>query len=257
MKHYCKKSAYGETKKFRPLLLTAIVCTVMYIFTQLILTPIYTLILSNKVYQSTVLPYILKLILSFAEILTFGICFSIVIYTAVIHKARTATAVCGIYIAASVIRRAAALGVSFLMYDFIDKRDIFNVSLPIIIEAVQIFTVLLATYLAAKRYRQALHSYVARIGDAEKFERLELTSVYDSKNPLLVGTLTSFIMLAIINVSMRIYSDIGYGAPTGASEIFVMIAYYLFDILICVILYTVCWITISKLLSKYGNRISQ
>ena len=244
-------------KKFRPLLLTAVVCAVMYILTQLILTPVYTTVLSNRVYQATLLPYALKLVMSLAEVFTFGLCYSIVIYSAVMRRTRTAAAACGIYVAASVLRRAAALGVSFMMYHFIDKRDVFNVSLPIIIETVQIFTVFLATYLAAKRYRTALADFVSRRGDASHLEALEMNSVFDRKNPLLVGTLTSALMLIAVNVAMRIYSDIGYGAPSGASEVFVMIIYYLFDVLLGVILYTVCWITLSKLTAKYGNKISQ
>lgn len=257
MKHSCEKNLCGDVKKFRPLLLTAIVCAVMYIFTQLILTPVYMLIVSDRVYQATLLPYIMDIVMSLAEIFTFGVCYSIVIYSAVMRRTRTAAAVCGIYVAASVLRRGAALGVSFMMYKFIDKRDIFNVSLPIIIETVQVFTVFLATYLAARRYRQALILYSARRGDVGQLDIIEMNSVFDRKNPLLVGTLTSAVMLIIVNVSMRIYSDIGYGAPAGISEVLVMIAYYLSDILVGVILYTVCWFTISKLTARYGNRISQ
>ena len=246
-----------SVKKFRPLILTATVCAVMYILTQLILTPIYTTVLSNRVYRDTFLPYVLNIIMDLAEILTFGLCYSIVIYTAVTRRTRTAAAVCGIYVAASVLRRAAALGVSFFMYRFIDKRDIFNVSIPVIIEAIQVFTVLLFTVLAAKRYRTALYNFAARRGNTARLEELKMDSAFDRKNPLLVGSLVSAVMLVIINLSMRIYSDIGYGAPSGASEVLIMIAYYLSDILVGVILYAVCWFTISKLTEKFGSRISQ
>ncbi len=244
-------------KKFRPLLLTALVCAVMYILTQLILTPIYTTVLSNRVYSATILPVILKIVMSFAEILTFGLCYSILIYTAVMRRTRTAAAVCGIYVAASVLRRVAALGVSFMMYHFIDKRDFFNVSIPVIIEALQIFTVFLFTVLAANRYRRALGDFTARRGNASHLEELKMDSVFDRRNPLLVGTLVSAVVLVIVNVSMRIYSDIGYGAPSDVPEILIMIVYYLADVLVGVILYTVCWFALSKLTEKYGSRIYQ
>ena len=253
MKRSSDKNAFGSVSKFRPLLLTAIICAVMYILTQLVLTPIYTVILSNRVYQTTFLPYVLRLVLSLAEVLTFGLCYSVVIYTAVMRRYRTSAAVCGIYVAASVIRRAAALGVSFMMYGFVDMRDIFNVSLPVAIEAIQIFIVFLATYLSCKSYRQALAVYVARRGSAGELDR----PCFERKSPLFIGALTSAVMLATVNVSMRIYSDIGYGAPSGLSEVLVMIAYYLFDVLLGVLLYAVCRTFISILLKRYGDRISQ
>ena len=253
MKHSCNKTADGGVMKFRPLLLIAAICAVMYILTQLVLTPIYTVVLSNRVYQTTFLPYLLKLSLSLAEVLTFGLCYSVLIYTTVTRRYRTAFAVCGIYIAASVIRRIAALGVSFFMYGFVDTRDIFNVSLPVAIEAIQIFIVFWITYLSCRSYKQALSALIAKRGNAGGLDK----PGFESKSPLFIGSLASAIMLATVNVSMRIYSDIGYGAPADLSEILVMIAYYLFDILLGVILYAVCRAFISLLLRRYGDRISQ
>ncbi len=232
-------------KKFRPFILMTVFCAVMYIILQLILTPIYTVVLSDITLAMSILPTVIHTLLSLLEIFTFALCYSLVIYTMLVRGAKTAVALCGIYVAASVIRRMGALSVSFFMYGIIDKRDIINVLIPVIIETAQIFSVLLISYLVLKNKKTASRSGSLNV---------EFTKIFSKENPLMSSALASGILLSVVNIAMRIYSDIGYGAPVGTAEVLVMVAYYTWDICTCVLFYAAAWFIISKLLSVFGSK---
>jgi hypothetical protein len=65
------------------------------------------------------------------------------------------------------------------------------------------------------------------------------------------SALAGGIMLSGINVAMRIYRDINYGAPADIAEALIMAVYYLSDVLVLVVFYALSWFTLSKMVSKY------
>lgn len=242
------KKNSGKTGVFHPYIAMAVICAAMYTLIQLILTPIYTVVLSDITLKVTALPTILDILLSVCETLAFALCYSIVIYCAVLKSAKVALGACGIYLAASVIRRVGALGVSLMMYSVIDATDMVNVLIPVMIEAVQIFTVFFVSFSLGKKYRK-------RTADSSRTpyscSDIQFTSVYSKANPLMTSALIGGAMLSFVNIAMRIYSDIGYGAPKDLPEVLIMIVYYLSDVLVCAVFYALCWLILSKMLSKY------
>lgn len=52
------------------------------------------------------------------------------------------------------------------------------------------------------------------------------------ENPVKITSLSVCGMMVLLNVLSRIALDVEYGAPTSTAEVWVMVAYYLFDILL-------------------------
>ena len=61
----------------------AAICAVTYTLIQFILTPLYTIALSDVTVKFTALPTVIHALLSLSEILSFALCYSLVIYTTV------------------------------------------------------------------------------------------------------------------------------------------------------------------------------
>ena len=240
-------------KKFHPFILMTAFCAVTYTLIQFILTPIYTVSLSDVTLRFSVLPTIIYLLIRLAEILTFALCYSLVIYTTVTCGTKTALGAVGIYVAASVVRRIGALAVSMIMYGFVDERDLINVLIPVIIEAIQIFIILISSHLLTDKFIKRNKADRA-LDNLEEISDISFTKAYSPSNPLMASALAGGIMLSAVNVVMRVISDVSYGAPQGAAEILVMIAYYLSDLLVCAIFYAMSWVILSKLLERYKKR---
>lgn len=248
MKSFSNKDNSFDAKIFHPFILITMYCAIMYTVIQLILTPIYTVVLSDITLKMTVLPRVIYIVLSLAETVTFALCYSIIIYTAIMKSTKTAIGACGIYFAASVVRRIGALLVSLIMYNYIDKRDIINILIPIIIETIQIAIVLISAHFLARSFRKNKKGCPRSDDPSIKFIK-----VYTPSNPLMTGALIGGIMLSAVNIAMRIYSDIGYGAPDDVAEILVMAVYYISDILICALFYAMSWIILSRMLARYNT----
>ena len=236
----------NKNKKFHPYITMAIVCAVMYVIIQLVLTPVYTsVVLRDYVLRTSPLATVFEVAFSFGEILTFALCYSVVIYCAVFDGLKKALGACGIYLIASVVRRAGALAVSLIMYHSLDFTDIINVTIPVLIEAAQILVVLFCSYSYGKK-RADRHS-----ADSYSNTDIQFEKVYSKSNPLMKSALAGGIMLSGINVAMRIYRDINYGAPADIAEALIMAVYYLSDVLVLVVFYALSWFTLSKMVSKY------
>ena len=78
----------------------------------------------------------------------------------------------------------------------------------------------------------------------------DFSCIYSKRNPLQRVALKTGIMLSVIKIITRIRYDIMYGAPSGISEILIMVVYYLSDVLVFAVFYAICWIFLSKLCSQ-------
>ena len=242
-----------KPRSFRPRLTLAVFCAVAFSVMELALTPLYIYMYSDITVSVTVLPNLVELVLKLAEIFTFAVCYSLVIYCAVTRGRRHAASLCGIYASATVIRRLASLGISYASYGYVDSSDIFNVSVYIVLELLQITAVTLIALRVGKKYnalRDEELRAARRVGDSSDIRKLKFTRVFSKENPLLVCALASGIILAVINIAMRIFYDISYGAPSGIDEVFIMSAYYLSDILTAVIFYTLSHIILSRIFKR-------
>ena len=95
-----------------------------------------------------------------------------------------------------------------------------------------------------------------RLGDLSLKAKLDFSSVFSPKNPLHVSALFSGAMISVVNVLQRIVYDVFYGAPMDLSDLLIMIAYYLIDILLGLVIYAGIWF-ISAFLFKADQIISE
>lgn len=243
----------NNTDKVKPRLTMAIFCAIAFSVMELVLTPLYIYLYSDITVSVTVLPNIAEIILELAEIFTFAVCYSLVIYCAVVKGGMSVVSLCSVYVLSTLIRRAVSLGISYLSYGFVEKSDIFNVSVYLAFEIIQITVVALIASLVGQKHRGLIaeKEKAARIiGDSSAIPKIEFKKIFSKENPLLVCALASGIMLSAVNVGMRIFYDISYGAPSGIDEILTMIVYYLSDVLTAVIFYALSWIILSKTMKK-------
>ena len=232
-------------------------CTLIFAVITFIIEPLSVFAVSDITVSVTLIPSIIDIARELAETLAFAVCYSIVIYAAVTKTQKKSWCLFCVYIAACAIRRLLVIGITYLTYSYIDSTDILSVCLYFVFDALMMLMVLLFSLVIGKRYneRRIKIEKAARItGDLSNIENIEFKSVYSKRNPLQICALFGGIILSITKLVMRIDYDIKYtkfyGAPSGIEEIFIMIVYYLSDILICAIFYALAWLTLSKLLRK-------
>ena len=256
-----KDRSLKKYNKYHPFILMTVFCAVMFSITSLILSPIYVLVSSDITLYVTVLPTVIEIVLELCETLTFALCYSLVIFTASVKKFSNAAGVCGIYVAASVIRRSFDLAISALTYGSIDSTDITNVVVYVTLETAQIAITLAASMIfCAKRNKKETQQISGRDDDLCNTYGLDFNKVYDRENPMMSSALVGGIMLSSLKIGMRINYDRKYikvfGTPSGISEILTMVVYYMSDILVSAIFYALCWLILSKLLKRFGNDTS-
>ena len=260
---FMKDRSLKKYNKYHPFILMTVFCAVMFSITSLILSPIYVLVSSDITLYVTVLPTVIEIVLELCETLTFALCYSLVIFTASVKKFSNAAGVCGIYVAASVIRRSFDLAISALTYGSIDSTDITNVIVYVTLETAQIAIILAASMIFSTKYKRkkkATQQLSVRNDDLCNTDGLDFNKVYDRENPMMSSALVGGIMLSALKIGMRINYDRKYikvfGTPSGISEILTMVVYYMSDILVSAIFYALCWLILSKLLKRFGNDTS-
>ena len=234
-------------------LIMTLTCVIIFSLVTFLLTPVYVYVASDIVTSVTVIPDILEILLDLADIAAFAVCYSLIIYSATLRPSSVTYKLCGIYIASSLIRRAASLLITYLYDGYIFSDDIFSVLLYFLLETVQVAAVAMIASSVAKKYyiRSAQIKKAARItGDFLKAENIDFDRVYAYGNPLLNSALKVGIILSAIKIISRVIYDISYGAPSGIAEVLTMTVYYLSDIFVCVIFYALAWLILSKL---YAN----
>ncbi|MBO7310324.1 MAG: hypothetical protein J6U86_02895 [Clostridia bacterium] len=229
----------------------------LYLLMEAALTPAYIYICSDITLSSGIVPYLMEALMRIIEIFAFSVCYSAVIFSAINIGAKSTSAICGIYISACLFRRTLSLGISYLSYGFIDNSDIFNISLYLAFEIFQLLIVTLICFVIIKR-KSSIYAnekeqdlpcssalFSCKSKDCTRFSCMRISA-------LLVG-----IMLALVNIFIRIFYDISYGAPDSISEVLVMIAYYLSDVLCGIILYVLTLLNLSKIANSYKNSREQ
>ena len=241
----------------RPLPLKAIMalaCVVMFTLTTL-LSQLYVYLDLFVLPRNEVLLFTINTVnTDLLENIAFAIFYSVMIYCAVIYPTKKLVAVCGIYLGLSIIRRAVSVLLTYITFR---ELDYINPLIYLAIEAIQMLIIALISKSIGNTYRETLQSKkkaAQRMGSLYSDSSLNFNTVFSSKNPLMLCALNSGIMLSAINVSMRISADITYtlahGAPEGITEIILMIAYYLSDILVLALVYAISWLILRIFVRK-------
>lgn len=253
------KKTEAQTEKiyrFKPKTAMAIFCAAAFAFMELLITPAYIYLSSDITVSVTVLPNLTELLLKLIEIFTFAVCYSLIIYTAAAEKSKDLISLCAVYASATLLRRLASLGISFLSYGYIDGSDIFNVSVYLAFELLQLTFVAAVSSAISKRYNTARaekEKAALKLGGSVNGFKIKFDSVFSKDNPLQRSALAAGIMLAAVNVAMRIFYDVSYGLPSDFSEVLIMAAYYLSDILVAFIFYAISWCVLRRVTEKYSK----
>lgn len=249
----------GNKNKHLPLKsIMTFFCIVMFTVMTL-LSQLYVILDSNIVTRNDIILFTVDVInTGILENIAFALFYSVIAYCAVVYSTKKLIAVCGIYLGFSLLRRTALVLLTYITFR---EFDWINPLIYLAIEAIQMLLVALISVSIGKSHQEAVESKqkaAIRMGSLYLEDSLEFNSVFSTQNPLQVCALISGIMLSVINVGMRIGSDITYtmvhGAPEGVSEIILMAAYYLSDILVCVLVYAVSWL-ILKIFTQKDNSI--
>lgn len=232
------KTNQNANKKTSIAAFLCIFCAAAFLLIELALTPLYVYVCTDITVSSTPLSFVFDILLKLADIFTFAVCYSVIIYGAVALGTKKAASLFGIYVASTLIRRLLSLGVSFISYGFVDGNDVFNVSVYFSLEIIQALAVLLISILVSRK---------------EWNEPLEFTKAFSKNSPLQVSMLASAAVVSAVKILMRVYYDINYGAPDRISEVLVMIAYYLSDVLVGAVFYVLAWFTVSAILKRRGS----
>ncbi len=230
---------------------------VLFLLLSLVLAPLYVYTSSNYTTSVTAIPELVEGVIDLADISAFALCYSLIIFASVVCSTKKAAVLSGIYIVACAIRRGLDLLITFLTYNYIEGLDVASVAFSLIMESAQVLLVLLVATRAAKSYnmqRVNLKKAAQHLGSQVKVDALEFNKIYSGTNPMHSTMLVAGIILSVIKIISRIRYDIFYasvyGAPSTASEILIMVFYYLFDIFVCIVFYTVCWLFLSKLCER-------
>ena len=234
-----------QNQKFPIEAFLCVFCAASFLLIELALTPLYIYVCSDITTSATPIPYVLDIILKLADVTVFAVCYSIIIYGAISLEKKKAMSFFGVYVAATLIRRLLSLGASYLSNGFIDENDIFNVCVYFSLELVQVLAVLVISLIISKKHL---------LGDVSA-QSCELSKAFDKRNPLQISMLSAAIVISAIKILMRIYYDISFGAPDGIDEIFVMLAYYLSDVLVGVVFYVISYFFVSYLQRKYKKTV--
>lgn len=229
-------------------------CAVIFSIITFLLTPIYVYTVSDAVWAATLLPDVLELLTDIAELTVFAVCYSLVIFATVRGSVKNGLRLCGVYTCAVALRRTASLAVSLLEVGSIGLDDVGSVVIYAVLDTAQIFAV---AAIAAHCQRKCTNGVSAKKasaapteGDACRVSDIKFKSIYSPREPLQRSALLAGIMLAAIKIISRIIFDIFYGAPENLSEIAVMTAYYLSDILTGVCFYALSMLVFYLLLKK-------
>ncbi len=231
-------------------------CAIIFSAIAFIIEPVYIFINSDVLTSTTFLPRVLDLLCDLCDIGAFAFCYGLIIFAAVTRSTKAAWGLFGIYIFACALRRGLVLLISYIIYSYVSDFDLVGVGSVFAIECtIALFVTLLSVAVGGTYRRNRATQKVARVtGDPSGTEGTGLFTVFSKNEPLLVCALITAAVMTLIKLGMRIISDIGYGAPTSAAEILIMVIYYLFDILLCVLLYAAMWLLFSKLLSRLGKQ---
>lgn len=247
-----------ETKERKRLWRTLLVSVVSLVFIySFLLAPLYTYTLSNVLFDSTPLPEIIHLFLNVVDVLSYSICFSIIIYSIFKYSLRRTWKLLGIYCAAIFTKYLANFLITSLVDRVLDVSDIRYVLLYFIFDIVMLSLICFFSCIFIGRFserKKIIEKSSRALGQPLPDlveEQFSVKKIFVKENPLHRCALSTAIILSLTKLLSRLFSDLYVGAPTSIADLCWMIAYYLSDILIAVIVYTVSLFVFNHLNIKH------
>ena len=211
-----------------------------YILTVL-LGIVYATVSNNIVYMNSFLMYTIEIGLQLLDLAVYSVAFAFFLYATHRYQLRGAIPFFGIYIGLTALRRVAALLLEILLSGSIGADDVWSTVIYFALDLLTCFIVIAIAALEFKKYRTHLKEWQKlqrNLGnDAQPPALYPFEKLFSRKNPLQVCAIKVAILLSVVKIFSRLIFDLYIGAPTGISDLLIMIIYYLSDILIGVIVY--------------------
>lgn len=235
-----------DSKERKRLWLSLLLSLAFLVFVySFVLAPLYTYSISDVLLYSTPLPEIIHLLLNVIDVLSYSICFSIIIYSILKYSLRRSWKLLTIYSTAIFTKYLANFLITSFVNRILDISDIFFIILYFVFDIIMLSFVCVFSCMFIRRFnerKRILEKSNRALGNTQNdiIQDLFATKkIFVKENPLHCSALATALILSATKLISRIYSDLYVGAPSSVVDLCWMIAYYLSDILIAIIVYTV------------------
>lgn len=251
-------------KKIPPLALFSILLLLLFLLHVAVLSPISFRINSDVAYEDSYLPFALETLLQLVYLTVYIVTFAYIAW-ATIQCAKKGLKFLGAFAGLTVLRYALNIFCSY-MYEggipssgeriFSDSLDGLLTASFDIFQAAFCFVVTLWLVIKSKNRYEAALKWAKKHGDesrAEQYNNMKWSSVFGLSNPVQLSLFLSACLIALTKIGSRMIYDISLtemGVAPTASEIPIMIAYYLSDLIFGLLIYlgslTAIWLTQEK-----------
>lgn len=229
----------------------------------LILSPMYTSLISNSVYEYTLLPDIVYFIIQLLNLFAFAVCFSIIIYSIYKFQIASSAMLIVVYCAATFLKYTLNMAISSLMMRAFDVDEISGMMLSFVLDVIVAMIIVSAAHGVLKKYREGLliekkAAQALNKSLETKSDPFSFLHFYSANNPMQNLAARLGIIMALIKVISRLIYDLGtYGlVPMDTADLIWMIVYYTSDIVCGFIVYGISLITL-KMLSETEKKFSK
>ena len=256
-----KKSPSDISAASRTISLALIFSAVIFFsFQTFILNPLYVHTSSNVIFSTTPIPEIIGILNDISYPIGYALCFAAVIYS--IFKfslARSAKPIIILSIA-FLLRYVANYSLSSILDGGFRFSEIFSaVLLPFGLDML-IFAIICTIACARIKkyyldYEQSLKANITlnKTTPSIHDDIFEDQKIISFKNPLHYSAAIAGILLSATKILTRLRFDIALGAPSDAADAIWMVAYYISDILIAVLVYATSLLLFSYLEKKTAS----
>lgn len=224
-------------KKKLSIILTVSISAV-FLLSTLLLSPLLIITSSDVIYQGTLWPDLIELLIGICDISAYAIGFSVIIYSIYRLSSREAIRSIVIYCTAVLLKYTVNIVVTTL---FESRFDISYLAWPVLYFFFDLIIVFCVYFIARASFKST--------GSFQK-DLLPFNTFFSSHNPLQVSVLKVGVLLAAIKIATRLVYDFSYGLPQDIIDALWMLAYYISDILICIVVYLISLLIFIKLNKK-------
>lgn len=228
------------------LLITLLISSAAFlVLSSLILTPLYIQACSDVLYATTVIPELLEIVIDIVDVAAYSVCFATVIYSIFKFSFKRSVGLILLYCAYVFLKYLSNLVISSVVEGRFSPSDVIYVLIYFALDIFIFSVILLISFTFVRKYyekREVIEKANKTLGQrtATVYEELFAAKKFFSpKNPLHCSALLTGIILSAAKILSRIRYDIYIGAPTSLADAMWMVAYYVSDILIAVIVYVI------------------
>ena len=205
----------------------------------LALSIVYDMVCSDIVLSITLLPTALNTMVSLCDVVAYGVCFSLLLYSIYVIGVKPSLSLVYVYCGAVLVKYIANIALHILVFK--SAPYVADYIYVLIIWALEVLLTVAVLFIIKISLTKQQGKTVA------------FTKLFSTSNPLQVTSLAIAVFISATKLVQRLVYDISYGAPSGISEFLWILGAYLSDILILFIVYLVCNFTIRHIYNKNSN----